>query len=98
MALLLALFIIESAALEVARSSCRGGQVPWPRGCEEIGPAKDRAMKFLEENMPPWDVINKGTLKLGGRLKSSCCCALFVFLEDLSPFEPICFNCIDITP
>lgn len=71
MAFLLALFVIESAALEVARSSrsgCPGGQVPWPTGptgCEEMGPAKERAMKFLEENMPPWDVINKGTLKLG---------------------------------
>lgn len=74
--LLAALFVIESAALEVARSSCRGGQVPWPTGptgCEEMGPAKERAMKFLEENMPPWDVINKGTLKPGVRIQLRCC-------------------------
>lgn len=94
MAFLLALFVIESAALEVARSSrssCRGGQVPWPTGpagCEEMGPAKERAMKFLEENMPPWDVINKGTLKPGVRIRLRCCCAIFFFFQTFPHLIP----------
>ena len=100
MAFLLALFVIESAALEVARSS-PGGQVPWPTGptgCEEMGPAKERAMKFLEENMPPWDVINKGTLKPGVRIKLRCCQVLFSFFFRHFPiWSHLLVNCIDIT-
>ena len=58
---------ISSTDALVARSSCPAGQVPWPSGtrCEDMASAKQRALQFLRENMPPWDVINKGTLELG---------------------------------
>ena len=59
------------AALEVSRSgSCTSSEVPWPAtgggvSCEAFQDAKTRATKFLNDNMPPWDVINRGTLQLG---------------------------------
>ena len=100
MAAMVLLAFLETAALEVARSRCHG--VPWPTGptgCEEMGPAKERAMKFLEDNMPPWDVINKGTLqrvRIQSRYVELLLCFFFFHI---SPFDPICLSCnIDITP
>jgi len=63
--------VVPLAALEVSRSgSCTSSEVPWPAtgggfSCEAFQDAKTRATKFLNDNMPPWDVINRGTLQLG---------------------------------
>ncbi|CAK9070226.1 TGc domain-containing protein [Durusdinium trenchii] len=62
----------DATALEVVRqgSPCGPNEVPWPSEdgafhCEAFEEAWKRAEAFLNDNMPPWDLLNRGTLQLG---------------------------------
>jgi len=49
------------------KEGCLDGEVPWPKEggghtCEAAEAATERSLSFLLENMPPWDVFNKGAL------------------------------------
>ncbi|CAK8999136.1 unnamed protein product [Durusdinium trenchii] len=63
--------IKRHARAEVRQGSpCGPNEVPWPSEdgafhCEAFEEAWKRAEAFLNDNMPPWDLLNRGTLQLG---------------------------------
>mmetsp|Transcript_52219 Transcript_52219/g.124495 ORF Transcript_52219/g.124495 Transcript_52219/m.124495 type:complete len:362 (-) Transcript_52219:5-1090(-) len=60
----------RAAAAQVLADTerCPAGEVPWPiegggYTCEAAEAAAHRSKSFLRANLPPWDVINQGTLE-----------------------------------
>lgn len=53
----------------VRRAQCNKNEVPWPieggYECQALESATKEATQFLNENMPPWDVLNKESLNDG---------------------------------